>query len=73
MMRIIRIYPEADIPVVALSVNPGLSPEEYYRIGKAIEPLREKDVLIIGSGGTVHNFAKAGMERRRTEELGAWL
>jgi 4,5-DOPA dioxygenase extradiol len=52
------LYPAADIPVVALSVNPGLSPEEYYRIGKSLEPLREKDVLIIGSGGTVHNLSR---------------
>jgi 4,5-DOPA dioxygenase extradiol len=52
------LYPQADIPVVELSVNPGLSPEEYYRIGKALEPLREKDVLMIGSGGTVHNLRR---------------
>jgi 4,5-DOPA dioxygenase extradiol len=51
-----RIYPEADIPLIAMSVNPGLTPEEQYRIGQVLEPLREEDVLIIGSGVTVHNF-----------------
>ncbi|MBB3109613.1 4,5-DOPA dioxygenase extradiol [Paenibacillus phyllosphaerae] len=50
------LYPEADIPVVALSVNRYLPNELQYRIGKALGALREQDVLIIGSGGTVHNL-----------------
>ncbi|MHA7965113.1 DODA-type extradiol aromatic ring-opening family dioxygenase [Paenibacillus sp. CAU 1782] len=50
------LYPEADIPVVALSVNRHLSNEQQYEIGKALASLREKDILIIGSGGTVHNL-----------------
>lgn len=52
------IFPEADIPVVALSVNRHLTNEEQYQIGKALAELREQDVLIIGSGGTVHNLWK---------------
>ncbi|SET07066.1 class III extradiol ring-cleavage dioxygenase [Paenibacillus sp. NFR01] len=50
------LYPEADIPVVALSVNRHLSNEQQYEIGKALGELREQDVLIIGSGGIVHNL-----------------
>jgi 4,5-DOPA dioxygenase extradiol len=50
------LYPQADIPVVVLSVNPGLSPGEQYHLGKALSKLREEDILIIGSGGTVHNL-----------------
>ncbi|MBU8878478.1 dioxygenase [Bacillus sp. FJAT-29790] len=50
------LYPNADIPVISMSVNPNLSPEEQYKIGKALSELREKDILIIGSGGTVHNL-----------------
>ncbi len=50
------LYPNADIPVVAMSVNPRLQPEDQYNIGKALSALREKDVLIMGSGGTVHNL-----------------
>ncbi|AIQ54772.1 DODA-type extradiol aromatic ring-opening family dioxygenase [Paenibacillus sp. FSL R7-0331] len=50
------LYPDADIPVVALSVNRHLSNEQQYQIGKALAKLREQDVLIIGSGGTVHNL-----------------
>lgn len=50
------LYPDADIPVISMSVNPNLSPEEQYKIGKSLSVLREKDILIIGSGGTVHNL-----------------
>ncbi|TWE01715.1 4,5-DOPA dioxygenase extradiol [Neobacillus bataviensis] len=50
------LYPSADIPVIAMSVNPKLSTEEQYKIGKSLSALREKDVLVIGSGGTVHNL-----------------
>ncbi|QRG66573.1 DODA-type extradiol aromatic ring-opening family dioxygenase [Brevibacillus choshinensis] len=50
------LYPEVDVPVIAMSVNPKLTPEEQYQIGKSLAELREKDVLIIGSGGTVHNL-----------------
>jgi 4,5-DOPA dioxygenase extradiol len=56
-----EIYPEAEIPVVSLSVNPQLSVEQQYAIGKALSPLRAKDVLIIGSGGTIHNFSYIDM------------
>jgi 4,5-DOPA dioxygenase extradiol len=57
-----RIYPNADIPLIAMSVNPDLTPEEQYKIGQALAPLREEDVLIIGSGVTVHNFGLFGVQ-----------
>lgn len=50
------LYPNADIPVIAMSVNQNLTPEQQYKIGQSLSGLREKDVLIIGSGGTVHNL-----------------
>lgn len=52
------MFPDADIPVVQASVNPFLKPEEQYRIGAAIQALRNEGVMIIGSGGTVHNLRK---------------
>lgn len=51
-----KMYPLADIPVIQISVNPFLSPEKQYQLGKIIRNLREKDILIIGSGVTVHNL-----------------
>ncbi|WP_334072409.1 MULTISPECIES: class III extradiol ring-cleavage dioxygenase [Paenibacillus] len=50
------LYPDADIPVVAMSVNREWSMERQYEIGKALRELRDQDVLIIGSGGIVHNL-----------------
>ncbi|MEN1935166.1 class III extradiol ring-cleavage dioxygenase [Paenibacillus sp. 102] len=51
-----RMYPKADIPVVQLSVNPFLPAKEQYEIGQAIQGLGQEDILIIGSGVTVHNL-----------------
>ena len=50
------MYPEANIPVVQVSVNPFLSMDKQYEIGKAIRGLGEEDILVIGSGSTVHNL-----------------
>jgi 4,5-DOPA dioxygenase extradiol len=63
------LYPEADIPIVALSVNRNLNNEQQYRIGKALSELREQDVLIIGSGGTVHNLRRLNWQ---SEGIDVW-
>ncbi|WP_078427885.1 dioxygenase [Alkalihalobacterium alkalinitrilicum] len=64
------LYPNADIPVISMSVNPNLTPEEQYQIGKSLAQLREKDILIIGSGGTVHNLGvlKFGSDHGTADE-----
>ena len=71
------IYPDADIPVIPISVNPFISPEEYYRIGEILAPLREEDILIIGSGGIVHNIdtaPKEGDEPKKYEiDFDSWV
>ncbi len=51
-----HMYPEADIPIVQLSVHPFLSPREQFKIGQALQGLGEDDVMVIGSGTTVHNL-----------------
>ncbi|WP_264740802.1 dioxygenase [Cytobacillus firmus] len=55
------MYPDANIPVISMSVNPSLTPEEQYQIGRSLASLREKDILIIASGGTVHNLSALRM------------
>lgn len=50
------MYPQAEIPVVTLSVDTRLKPAEQYAIGKALAPLKQQGILLMGSGGLVHNL-----------------
>lgn len=58
-----RLFPTQAVPVVELSVNARLLPEEQYAIGCALAPLRDEGVLVLASGVTVHNFAMMTMAR----------
>lgn len=53
---LMHAYPDADIPVVQLSVDRSKSPAEHYEIGRKLAPLREEGVLVMGAGNIVHNL-----------------
>lgn len=55
------MYPKADIPVVALSLDMSQPAEYHYNLGKSMKFLRENGVLVLGSGNIVHNLFKADL------------
>jgi 4,5-DOPA dioxygenase extradiol len=61
-----HLYPNADIPVIQMSIDYKQNPQFHYELARQIKSLREKGVLIIGSGNMVHNLGM--VEWRRLNE-----
>lgn len=65
-----RVYPNADIPVVQLSLDYTKTPRQHYDLAKELASLRNKGILIVGSGNMVHNLRQVSWDRPDDEEFG---
>lgn len=74
---LMHLYPDADVPVIQVSLPAALDAQQALAFGVALAPLREEGVLIIGSGSLTHNlyeFFRAGTEEARyAHEFVAWI
>jgi aromatic ring-opening dioxygenase catalytic subunit (LigB family) len=69
------IYPQADVPILQLSLQEGLDPNLHLAYGRALAPLRDEGVLIVGSGMSYHNLAGmfSGRGNEEAAAFDAWL
>jgi 4,5-DOPA dioxygenase extradiol len=71
------MYPNADIPVLQLSIQSHLSPKHHFEIGKAIASLRDRNIAIIASGSFTHNLREikwdGGEEEIWSKDFSAWF
>jgi aromatic ring-opening dioxygenase catalytic subunit (LigB family) len=68
-------YPEAQIPIVQLSLHTGLDPSVHLAVGRALQPLRDEGILITGSGMSYHNIRGffSGSPIPASDQFDAWL
>ncbi|MGH7016722.1 MAG: DODA-type extradiol aromatic ring-opening family dioxygenase [Caulobacteraceae bacterium] len=69
------VFPDADIPIVTLSLKKGLDPAEHLAAGRALASLRAKGVMIVGSGMSYHNMSafRSPVATTPSETFDAWL
>src|SRR6185312_9173628 len=68
-------FPNADVPTIQLSLVEGLDPARHLAIGRALAPLRDEGILLVGSGMSYHNLRgfRRPENRPGAEAFDAWL
>lgn len=74
---LLYMYPDAEIPVVQISLQPALGPRHHFNLGAALRALADEDVLIVGSGHLTHNLRDwsrgQGAAAPYAREFQAWV
>lgn len=74
-----RMLPEADVPVVTVSIQPGRNAAHHFSLGRAVRACRTQGALVLGSGGFVHNLgalewsAAPGKRSDWAAEFASWM
>ncbi|MGV6887827.1 DODA-type extradiol aromatic ring-opening family dioxygenase [Rhodophyticola sp. SM2404] len=68
------MYPNADMPIFQLSMLKSYDPADHFAIGRALKPLRDEGIMIVGSGLSFHNLRlPRGVGKAPSAEFDAWL
>jgi 4,5-DOPA dioxygenase extradiol len=78
---LMHLFPDANVPVFQMSIDYYAKPDYHYELGRQLKTLRDKGVLIIGSGSLIHNLPLAGQKIRSNDmtpygweaEYDAWI
>jgi 4,5-DOPA dioxygenase extradiol len=62
-----HLYPLADVPVIQMSLDYYMKPDRHFELAKELKVLRDKGILIVGSGNIVHNLGMAAWDKLNTD------
>jgi 4,5-DOPA dioxygenase extradiol len=65
-----HLYPNADVPVLQMSLDINKTPEQHYQLAKELASLRKKGILIVGSGNIVHNLGAVAWDKMNVDNYG---
>lgn len=65
-----HLYPDANVPVIQLSLDVGMTPAEHYALAQELKVLRERGILIVGSGNMVHNLRMVAWDKLNEADYG---